>query len=73
MEVSDSYLWNNRDWDLSYLSQIVTQDFFEFNELWSNSTTLNDVQLVEEVHKVEKYCPIVEDISLDDQLTFGLS
>ena len=55
------------------MSQIVTQDFFEFNELWSNSTTLNDVQLVEEVHKVEKYCPIVEDISLDDQLTFGLS
>ena len=62
MEYSDRYLWNNCDWDPSYLSDIVTQDFFNFNELWSYSTEINNVDLVQKAEKVEKYCPIVERI-----------
>ena len=34
----------------------------EYGELWSS-----DRDLVMDVEKLEKYCPIVEDISMDDQ------
>ena len=51
----------NRDWDPSYLSEIFSQDFYEFGELWKSN--LDDLALVDEVQKLEKYCPIVEDIS----------
>ena len=66
MEVPDKLLSSNRDWDPSYLSDIVTQDFFDFNELWDNN--VGNRQLVEDVEKLEKYCPIVEDISLEDNV-----
>ena len=64
MEVSDAVLSSNRDWDPGYLASIFDMDFFEFNELWGNS--VNNKQLVDAVRDVEKYNPIVEDISLDD-------
>ena len=47
------------------MAEVFTQDFFEFNELWSSNVT--DKQLVEDSNKLEKYCPIVEDISMDDE------
>ena len=63
MEVSDSLLCRNRDWDPSYLSQLLSDDFYEFSDLWSDSNA-TDTELIQEV---EKYCPIVEDISMDDE------
>ena len=65
MEISDSSLLINRDWDPSYLSQLVGD---QFNDLWNCGRDMNDKELVQNVERIEKYCPIVEDISLDDQV-----
>ena len=65
MEVSDELLLENRDWDLSYLSEILSADFHEFEDLWDSN--VNNCDLVSEINKVEMYQPIVEDISLDDE------
>ena len=64
MEVMDNLLSCNHDWDPAYLSTIFDMDFYEFNDLWTNS--VNDSELVDVAKDVEKYCPIVEDISLND-------
>ena len=63
MEVTDSLLSRNRHWDPSYLSQLFSEDFYDFSDLWKETNT-TDVELVQEV---QKYCPIVKDISLDDE------
>ena len=68
MEISDSSLLINRDWDPSYLSQLVGVDFFEFNDLWNTGRDMNDKGPFQNVERIEKYCPIVEDISLDDEV-----
>ena len=65
MDVSDTWLWSNRDWDPSYLSSIFDKDFYDFNDLWLSN--INDMELLEAGKDVERYCPIVEDISMDDQ------
>ena len=65
MEVSDKTLWTNRDWNPVYLSNIFSQDFYEFNDLWTSS--VRDSDLVSHVESVERYNPIVEDISMDDE------
>ena len=62
MEVSDSVLVRNRDWDPNYLLDLFSEDFYEFGEL-SKSSNMGDTELVQ---NVEKYCPTVEDISMDD-------
>ena len=68
MDVSDYYLLQNRDWDPSYLSQLFSELFYyDFTDLW-NTGNMNDMDLVSAVEKVEKYSPIVEDISLDDEV-----
>ena len=64
MEVSDSTLCRNRDWDPNYLKEIFNEDFYDFTELWG--TSVMDTELLKDVEQVEKYCPVVEDISLDD-------
>ena len=64
MDVSDRSLVCNRDWDPAYLSEIFVTDFEEFPDLWDSNIT--DMDLVSHVEKVERYCPIVEDISVDD-------
>lgn len=64
MELSDSYLWTNRDWDPNYLLDIFREDFNDYSTLWKSD--LSDLALVKEVEKMEKYSPIVEDISMDD-------
>ena len=58
MGVSDDFLLRHRDWEPSYLSEILTQDFYEFS----------DTDWVREVEKVERYSPIVEEISLEDKV-----
>ena len=68
MEISDNSLLMNKDWDPSYLSSIVSQDFFEFSKLWSGNINVTDSDLVTFAEKMEPYCPEVEDISLDDEI-----
>ena len=68
MEVSDKLLLVNRDWDPSYLSSIVGQDFFEFSELWNVNNCVKDCDLVEYARNMDHYCPEVEDISLDGEI-----
>ena len=65
MDISDSLLSSNRDWDPSYLNEIFQEDFYEFSELWSSNVM--DSELVQECNKIDIYCPVTEDISLDDQ------
>ena len=64
MDVADELLCRNKDWDPAYLCDIFTEDFFDFQELWDNSITY--CVLVDSVSKMEQYCPVVEDISMDD-------
>ena len=66
MELPDRFFVTNRDWDPSYLRDLVTQDFYDFRELWQNSNSVTDRELVQAVETVDKYCPVVEDISIDD-------
>ena len=64
MDISDTILWQNQDWDPCYLSSIFDVDFNDFSDLWTNN--MSDLELVEAVKDVESYSPIVEDISLDN-------
>ena len=62
--VSDRLLWTNRDWDPLYLSELFSDEFFDFSDHWISK--MSDFELVSNVEKIEKYSPIVEDISLED-------
>ena len=66
MDLSDDSLMSNRDWDPSYLSLLFSEDFNDFSDLWSNSDITDD-DLVQAENDRERYCPITEDISLDDE------
>ena len=61
----DYMMWMSRDWDPSYLAEVFSGDFDDMSELWSSN--IGDQELVSEVEKMEKYQPIVEDISMDDE------
>ena len=62
METDD--LFDNLDWDPLYLSFIFLQDFNDMSDLW-NCEVVSDRELLE-VSETSHYCPIVEDISMDD-------
>ena len=64
MDICDSLLLRNRDWDPAYLASIFDTEFSDCLDLWSSD--MEDNELLEVVKHVETYCPIVEDISLDD-------
>ena len=64
MEVPDSLIIRNRDWDPSYLSLLLSQDFYEFNDLWSSN--VSDAELLNSEKEKNMYCPVGEDISMDD-------
>ena len=66
MEVPDSVFSRNLDWDPTYLSEVLSSDFYDFTDLWDNS--MDDNKFVEEVEKIEMYSPLVEDVSLDDDI-----
>ena len=66
MDSCDSDLLSNRDWDPVYLRELFTEDFYEFKDLWKSN--VNDMELVEHSQKVECYVPIVEDISVEDDV-----
>ena len=54
MDVSDELLWSSKDWDPSYLTDIVTQDFYDFSELW-NCGNVSDQVLVKDVTFIEHF------------------
>ena len=66
MDIPDQFIICNRDWDPSYLSEILDGDFFEFSDLWESD--VQDTELVMELEKVEKYSSIIEDISVEDEV-----
>ena len=67
MDLSDSDLMNNRDWDPSYLIDLFKEDFFDFGNLQIDDD-ISDQDICSELDRVEKeiYAPIVEDISFDE-------
>ena len=66
MDVADVSLIRNRDWDPGYLRTLFDEDFYEFGDLWKSN--VQDEELVRESNRLEHYCPITEDISLDDNV-----
>ena len=63
--MENDYLETNLDWDPSYLAQIFDVDLNDMSDLWSESDSSADTLLVEEM---DKYCPIVEDITIEDEV-----
>ena len=51
-----------------YLKYIFSQDFYEFRDLWRSS--INDMECVKVAETAERYTPIVEDISMDDDTLY---
>ena len=52
----------NRDWDPEYLQELFRTDFNDMSELWSDAVSDTEMNKL-----ADKYCPIVEDISMDDE------
>ena len=66
MELSDDFLMSNLDWDPVYLERMFNEDFNSCRELWKSN--LSDTELVDKVEEIERYCPITEDISIEDEV-----
>ena len=62
MELPDSVFCVERDRDPTYLASIFDTDFCDYSDLWE--TDMEDNELVKVADEI--YCPVVEDISLDD-------
>ena len=63
-------LFVNFDWDPAYLSEIFAEDFDDYSEMWNEESVGDDelVKCVEKMDLKQRYCPIVEDISMDDSM-----
>ena len=66
MDIPDVTLVRNMDWDPSYLKDLLQEDFYDFGDLWRSN--VQDHELVQESNRVERYCPVTEDISLEDEV-----
>ena len=42
---------------------MFVDDLYEINNLWTSN--INDMDLLQEIEKIERYFPITEDFSLD--------
>ena len=69
MDVSDTFLFSNRDFDPVYLRGIFDDSFESCSELWANS--VDDSVLVDAMENYERYCPVVEDISIEDEVLYS--
>ena len=65
MDILDYLMWMSKDSDPNYLKEIFREDFDDYSKLWKSN--VGDTYLIKEVENVEKYCPVVEGISLDDE------
>ena len=45
---------------------LFSDEFEDYSDMWKSNIT--DMELVNEVNKMEFYCPIVEDISIEDNV-----
>ena len=61
----DDNLFTNLDWDPLYLASIFDEDFNDMSDLWKHEN-ISDTELLNAMDGVGKYCPVVEDISIDD-------
>ena len=53
------------------MRDIVCQDFYDFSKHWSNSVPNMELIAAEATAKGDgRYCPVVEDISLDDEALY---
>ena len=66
MDLADRVFVTNCDWDPQYLLEVVTEDFYDFKEHWENCLSDMDLVAAEE----PRYCPVAEDISLDDETLY---
>ena len=69
MELDEDF-HSNLDWDPCYLSIIFDVELDDMSDLWDFDQSLKDSELVEVMdgyEKSDKYVPLVEDISLDDE------
>ena len=64
MESDD--IFSNLDWDPCYLASIFYREFYDISDLW-NEELVSDSELLKMDQK-DIYCPIVEDISLGDEV-----
>ena len=65
-ELEDTSVFINIDWDPVYLASIFDVDFHDTSNLWDNNMT--DQDIMDTVNHMEKYCPVVEDISIEDEV-----
>ena len=70
MDIPDRLFAMNRDWDPQYLRELVTQDFYEFKHLWLNSLLDMELLAATKGGSNARYCPVMEDISLDGQTLY---
>ena len=59
----------NRDWDPTYLQELFRVDFYDFSKHWRSK--ISDADLNMEIDTVETYCPITEDISIEDEVLYN--
>ena len=69
MDVLDDQLFSNQDWDPCYLQDLFSTDFNDFTDHWKSLVT--DADLNTQMDKVEKYCLVVEDISIEDEVLYN--
>ena len=60
----DSNFLLNCDWDPVYLESLFSVEFDDYSDLWVSN--MNDTEFLDVVQSIERYSPIVEDISMDD-------
>ena len=65
MESDDIFI--NLDWDPSYLASIFDADFYDMSDLW-DVDYVGDNQLLEYAERRDIYCPMVEEISIEDEV-----
>ena len=66
---NDSSFLLNCDWYSVYLVSIFDVDFHDISNLWDNN--MEDCELLDVVTTIEKYSPVVEDISLEDDVLYS--
>ena len=66
MDILNEMLVSEQYWDPLYLHELFREDFYDFNPLWKSSLCHRD--LVHAVETLKRYNPLVDDISLDDDV-----
>ena len=65
---SDNELLTCLDWDPVYLAHLFSEDFNDMSSLWNSEIVSDSEMLKINVESEEKYQPVIEDISLEDDM-----